>query len=1024
MSSCIVCTEQFTPVYHKKIVCEKCSYETCSKCVENYMLSVPGIQCMNCKAEWSMDFLEASVSAKYIKYIFPEHQLDVLFELEKSLLPETIRDLQTYKREEEALARRNKLEGYIGMLEGLNTLVENPPKLDRICKEFSNYPKELKPNPEAMNELYDKLEKYVEKDDFVHSMIPHSMFMNRSLFKVIVEHVKLTKMLLTDDDIVLLCHHVHKACEQQVKQLTDEHEDEPENVLLIRCNREKCPNFLTKLSEQLGECKRCNTKQCLKCRVTVEDGKHKCDSMLVKALELVANTTKSCPHCKEVIERVYGCDQMFCTMCNTAFDWNTNQIIKGNIHNPHYFEWLQNNQVEQDGEGDHPFFNYHKLNAALLQFLRKHHRKTGDLGWYEFENSVYTKNLALCLEELWRTMTEVVDLVNRQANDDPKTWYVDLRRSYYQGKLTESKWKSELRKQKYRSDCITKANKIDKQAILRAQKFFQKLIDAQLVTKEDDEALLVLEEVMIEAIEFAHWYNQANMFAEDYARSFMSVPTQDMLEFGLYIDDVENEEEGGNRFVTRRNNVRMHQVFSIVDVDPDERPLPFNYKYQVKVLKNKKTILNELAKFYRLQKVSSKCSKIMEAASESEKWFIDTRIDLEGVKAVSSADMLVELVGVRDWHKNLRSRFNEALHNAIERPDGVTSVILGETEFISGLVSKCIQDEQGKLGRLIREQYWFANKDKLLAKIEHHEICFYLGFLSSYNCGHETMYNDYYSFIDVENKPEEDYPLYTYRWIPDFNKVTVEYLSENAEKVYSNIREELGNIFDARMRNRCHCMILSPTNNRKVYVQDQMEYFKTKIQPLLAKMNLARAQKLYDVWIHRKKCYYESCMSTALFHLEPSMGFHVAREVYGVRVEVPKWFEWLLDKNFRSVILERDEKTEKFNTAFSCFWIHFLTSSVMFTVYLDGQRSSYEELLYLLYLQDEWTEDCIKTIRHRLDLFYNLESSEINGDLQYSVGPKRPRKIVKLVNETVKREIAKRSVGLNKKTNPYLFAHL
>jgi hypothetical protein len=39
---------------------------------------------------------------------------------------------------------------------------------------------------------------------------------------------------------------------------------------------------------------------------------------------------------------VHNCNQMFCTKCNTPFDWRTGRAINGPVHNPHYFEWMRN----------------------------------------------------------------------------------------------------------------------------------------------------------------------------------------------------------------------------------------------------------------------------------------------------------------------------------------------------------------------------------------------------------------------------------------------------------------------------------------------------------------------------------------------------------------------------------------------------------------------------------------------------------------------------------------------------------
>jgi len=51
-----------------------------------------------------------------------------------------------------------------------------------------------------------------------------------------------------------------------------------------------------------------------------------------------------------------NCSQMFCTDCHTAWDWNTQRVVTGVIHNPHYYEFLNKNGGGQRGRnhGDIP----------------------------------------------------------------------------------------------------------------------------------------------------------------------------------------------------------------------------------------------------------------------------------------------------------------------------------------------------------------------------------------------------------------------------------------------------------------------------------------------------------------------------------------------------------------------------------------------------------------------------------------------------------------------------------------------
>ena len=114
----------------------------------------------------------------------------------------------------------------------------------------------------------------------------------------------------------------------------------------------KCPGIgCNGLVNERYMCELCNSAVCRKCLEIIgvkEEGKelpeHTCDENNLASARMIKSQTKPCPKCSARILKISGCNQMWCTNCNVAFDWASNTIIKGRIHNPHYFQWLKSNR--------------------------------------------------------------------------------------------------------------------------------------------------------------------------------------------------------------------------------------------------------------------------------------------------------------------------------------------------------------------------------------------------------------------------------------------------------------------------------------------------------------------------------------------------------------------------------------------------------------------------------------------------------------------------------------------------------
>ena len=109
------------------------------------------------------------------------------------------------------------------------------------------------------------------------------------------------------------------------------------------CPHDECRGFL----DDLWKCGICQQSFCENCNEVCLDG-HVCDPETVKTMKLINRDTKPCPKCATMIHKIDGCAQMWCTTCQTAFDWRTGRIETGRVHNPHYFEFKRRGREHGD----------------------------------------------------------------------------------------------------------------------------------------------------------------------------------------------------------------------------------------------------------------------------------------------------------------------------------------------------------------------------------------------------------------------------------------------------------------------------------------------------------------------------------------------------------------------------------------------------------------------------------------------------------------------------------------------------
>jgi hypothetical protein len=202
---------------------------------------------------------------------------------------------------------------------------------------------------------------------------------------------------------------------------------------IAACPSESCRGFLS----TAYKCGTCQVQFCADCRESrngatsatpVTDAEpsapkdadnHECDPALVATIQAIVKDSRPCPTCGMAISKVDGCDQMFCTQCDTSYSYQTGKVVTGVIHNPHYFEKMR------------------KLNNGVIP------RQPGDCNawpvFYQLPSLVRSNNFLRGIYQSARHLEQVG--LREYANPTEPTDNTDLRIRYLLNEITEARFK-------------------------------------------------------------------------------------------------------------------------------------------------------------------------------------------------------------------------------------------------------------------------------------------------------------------------------------------------------------------------------------------------------------------------------------------------------------------------------------------------------------------------------------------------------------------------------------------------------
>jgi len=327
VNRCGICMTDHDNKHFKKIKCEYCTDSACISCCETYILTQRVITCMNiyCKREWSSDYISSVFSKSFLNGEYKKHYQNILLDKERVTFPETV----------ECIRRLDEIESELNKYEEQNE-IEKKRRNDILLND--KIEREIQSTRNMIYVLEEQIKKDTQKDT-----------KNEKRKKENIERISLlekNRQLLAE--FYIKHNELNESIYQYnrdlnyIDRLTLEKEDIQSNGKLSttkynikKCPGENCRGFL----DIQFVCGICNCKACDKCHELKGD-EHKCNQDTVKTIDLMIKDTKSCPNCFTNINKIDGCDQMWCTLCHTAFSWTTG-VIEKKIHNPHYYQWMR-----------------------------------------------------------------------------------------------------------------------------------------------------------------------------------------------------------------------------------------------------------------------------------------------------------------------------------------------------------------------------------------------------------------------------------------------------------------------------------------------------------------------------------------------------------------------------------------------------------------------------------------------------------------------------------------------------------
>lgn len=514
-NECPICCYEYTHSLRSRVTC-KCGFTICKPCARTHVLSSVSIAtCINpeCKIKWSDKFMNDNLNKSFMNKEYKNEKKKMLFEHQQSKFPETMPEVANYLAIDKLKDKRRSIynntnksmkkkfeEKIIPLIEEIFEMEKeyyyvkcsrrsykqrhngDKPNCGKyICdgKADTNYKFNLfdhYPNRWRDKHICTNCGGYgktiFKKDKAYHWREDSEGFINECRTEEYAkwERIYRRKMRKIDTEI--------NKIEREKKSLNAEGREFSMKISKIKgnqnnsiekkeikkfihaCPKNDCRGFLS-TQWKCGVCDSKVCKECFKIKNATSDKEHVCDPDDIETVKLIKSSTKPCPKCATAISKINGCDQMWCINCKVAFSWKKGTIVKGVIHNPHFYEWqksLGKTQIRAPGDivcGGIPGLLHFRRRLQLVKEI------------YPYDNDVMRmpfvihprKNLDTLFDYLLnihRTALELEMYLNdyRTRCNNDNIDHKDLRVKYLANKITKKSFTRTLisREKKYKKE--------------------------------------------------------------------------------------------------------------------------------------------------------------------------------------------------------------------------------------------------------------------------------------------------------------------------------------------------------------------------------------------------------------------------------------------------------------------------------------------------------------------------------------------------------------------------------------------